>query len=107
MTNADQLQPRVVATALGGTDRARVLDAIVQSTAIHRLEGMEPTELTLTLDQAALDGLATNAMIAEELGEYIAQHRSLTGFLESRSWIPLDWPGLRDPALLALKRERD
>lgn len=71
---------------LQGAERARVLDAIAQSDAIHRLEGFEPTELRQELDQAVLDGLATNAQIAEELQAYITAHRTTDGFLESRPW---------------------
>jgi hypothetical protein len=45
---------------LEGAERQRMLDAFAQSDAIHRLEGFEPTELRKQLDQAVLDGLATN-----------------------------------------------
>lgn len=69
---------------LQGAERRRMLDVFAQSDAIHRLEGFESTALGRALDQAVLDGLATNAQIAEELRQYIIAHRSTDGFLESR-----------------------
>lgn len=71
---------------LQGAERQRMLEVFAQSDAIHRLEGFEPTELVKALDQAVLDGLATNAQIAEELQAYITAHRTTDGFLESRPW---------------------
>lgn len=72
---------------LQGEERRRMLDVFGQSDAIHRLEGFEPTALRKALDQAVLDGLVTNARIAEELGAYIPIHRTTGGFLESRPWL--------------------
>jgi hypothetical protein len=57
---------------------------------LHRVEGFEPTELVKAIDQAVLDGLATNAQIAEELQAYITAQRTTGGFLsldrDSGSW---------------------
>jgi len=54
--------------------------------AIHRLEGFEPTELQKRLRIAILEGRVTSAQAAEEMSAYAAEHRTLEGFLESRSW---------------------
>lgn len=47
---------------------------------------MRITRRTMRGDRAVLDGLATNAQIAEELQSDITEHRKLEGFLESRPW---------------------
>lgn len=57
-----------------------------QVDAIHRLEGFEPTELQKRVRIATLEGRVTSAQTAEEMGAYAAEHRTLEGFLESRSW---------------------
>lgn len=72
---------------LQGVERARALDVIAQSDAIHRFEDFEPTELRQELDQAVLDGLVTHAQIAAELQAYIVEHRTTEGFLKSRPWL--------------------
>lgn len=72
---------------LEGAERQWMLDVFAQSDAIHRFEGFERSEMREHLDQAVLDGLATNAQIAAELKEYIIKNRTTDGFLESRTWL--------------------
>lgn len=59
----------------------------VQVDAIHRLEGFEPTELQNRIRIAILEGRVTSAQAAKEMSAYAAEHRTLEGFLESRSWL--------------------
>ena len=40
--------------------RQSMVEAMEQSAAIHRLEGMEPTEISLAIDRAALAGYVSS-----------------------------------------------
>ena len=62
------------------------LDVFAQVDAIHRLEGFEPTELQKRVRIAILEGRVTSAQAAKEMSAYAAEHHTLDGFLESRSW---------------------
>jgi hypothetical protein len=64
-----------------------MLAVFAQVDAIHRLEGFEPTELQRRVRIAILDGRVTSAQAAKEMSAYVAEHRTLEGFLESRSWL--------------------
>lgn len=77
----------MVIAKLQGAERQRMLKVFAQSDAVHWLGGFEPTALPKQLDRAVLDGLATNAHIAEELRAHIVEHRTTEGFLESRPWL--------------------
>ena len=66
--------------------RDQMLAVFAQVDAIHRLEGFEPTQLQKRLRKAILDGRVTSAQAAKEMSAYAAEHRTLEGFLESRSW---------------------
>lgn len=77
-----------MAKSLDGTERQRVLDAIQQSEAIHRIEGLEPTPMRRLICRAVLDGLATSAELAQQMTEYVGEHKTLEGFIDSRCWWP-------------------
>ena len=62
------------------------LDVFAQVDAIHRIEGFEPTELQQQIRAAILAGSITSAQAAQEMSAYAAEHHTLDGFLESRSW---------------------
>ena len=62
------------------------LDVFAQVDAIHRIEGFEPTELQQRIRAAILAGRITSAQAAREMSAYAAEHHTLDGFLESRSW---------------------
>ncbi len=58
-----------------------------QRDAIFALESFHPTEQTKQIDLAVLSGRVSNAQAIDEMLHYIAQHHSLVGFAESRSWL--------------------
>ena len=60
--------------------RQDMASAMDQSAAIHRLEGMEPTEISLAINRSALAGCVSSQQAAKE-------HQTLNGFLESRPWV--------------------
>ena len=64
-----------------------MLAVFAQIDAIHRLEGFEPTELQKRVRIAIPDGRVTSARAAKEMSAYAAEHHTLDGFLESRSWL--------------------
>ncbi len=66
--------------------RDQMLAVFAQVDAIHRLEGFEPTELQKRVRIAILEGRVTSAQAAKEMSAYAAEHHTLDGFLESRSW---------------------
>lgn len=61
--------------------------AYAQRDAIFALESFQPTEQTKQIDCAVLSGKVSNAQAIDEMLNYIAQHHSLAGFAESRSWL--------------------
>jgi hypothetical protein len=65
---------------------ARYIEAIRQTDAIFALEGFAPTDLIQRTDVAVLCGRVTRAQVAEEIREYASANKTLTGFIESRTW---------------------
>jgi hypothetical protein len=61
-------------------------EAIRQSDAILALEGFLPSDLMRKADTAVLSGHMTRAQVANEMRDFIESHKTLTGFLESRTW---------------------
>lgn len=57
-----------------------------QRDAIFALESFQPTEQTQKIDLAVLSGRVSNAQAIDEMRLYIQQHRSLVGFVETRTW---------------------
>ena len=78
------LTPDAQAGTRSGHDQ--MLAVFAQVDAIHRLEGFEPTDLQKRLRRAILEGRVTSAQAAREMSAYAAEHHTLDGFLESRSW---------------------
>jgi len=60
--------------------------ACEQTDAIFALEGFQPTEQSKAIDAAVLAGRVTLTQAANELREYIKQHKAVEGFVASRSW---------------------
>ena len=79
----------LTADAQGGTCPVsdQMLAVFAQVDAIHGIEGFEPTELQQRIRAAILAGRITSAQAAKEMSAYVAEHRTLEGFLESRSWL--------------------
>ena len=67
-------------------ERRRMKDAIEQTDAIFALEGFEPTAQTRAIDAAVLAGRVTRSQVATELRDYTMQHKTMRGFIETRSW---------------------
>lgn len=64
----------------------RIKDAITQTDAIFRLEGFEPNEQTRLIDAAVLAGRVTWAQVIAEMREYVIEHKTMEGFVQSRDW---------------------
>lgn len=62
-------------------------EVIKQTDAIMALEGFQKTALSKTIDDAVISGLVTNSQAADEMVAYAKTHKSLDGFLESRTWL--------------------
>lgn len=62
-------------------------EVIKQTDAIMALEGFQKTTLSKTIDDAVIAGRVTNSQAADEMVEYAKIHKSLDGFLESRTWL--------------------
>jgi len=60
--------------------------AIVQSDAIFALEGMTPSAQDKAIDAAVLAGRVSPEQARQELCAHIVAHRTVRGFIESRSW---------------------
>ena len=67
--------------------RERTREAIAQTDAIFALEGFEPTPVTRAIDAAVLDGRVTFAQAIAEMCAYVREHKTMNGFIESRSWV--------------------
>jgi len=74
------------ARTLAPEEMARMKEAIEQTDAIFALEGFEPTAQTRAIDAAVLAGRVTRAQVADELRNYAMEHKTVRGFIETRSW---------------------
>ncbi len=63
-----------------------IRSAIEQTDAIFALEGFEPTDQRRAISAAVLAGRVTHAQVADEMREYVMQHKTVTGFVASRAW---------------------
>lgn len=60
--------------------------AIEETDAIFALEGFKPTKTRKLISDAIMAGRVTHAQVAHEMSEYATQHKTITGFVESRPW---------------------
>ena len=67
--------------------RERTRKAMAQTDAIFALEGFEPTPETRVINAAVLDGRVTFAQAIAEVCAYVREHKTMNGFIESRSWV--------------------
>ncbi len=67
--------------------RERLAWALKQRDGIMSLEGLEPTSFRKKIDEALLAGRVDVLTADKELVEWIQEHKSLDGFLETRRWI--------------------
>jgi hypothetical protein len=66
--------------------RERTREAMAQTDAIFALEGFEPRPETRVINAAVLDGRVTFAQVIAEVCDYVREHKTMNGFIESRSW---------------------
>ncbi|RRS01160.1 hypothetical protein EIP75_21530 [Aquabacterium soli] len=67
-------------------DRAAYSIAAEQAEAVFALEDMAPSAQDKAITAAILAGKVSPEQAREELREYVIAHKSVAGFLESRSW---------------------
>jgi flagellar motor switch protein FliG len=67
-------------------EKAALIKAIEQTDAIFALEGFEPTEQRKAINEAALVGRVSHSQVIEEMLEFIKEHKTVRGFVETRSW---------------------
>lgn len=60
--------------------------AFVQTDAIFALEGFEPDEQMQGVRAAVLAGRVTFDQVIEEMLHYAMQHKTMKGFIQSRTW---------------------
>ena len=66
--------------------RERTRKAMAQTDAIFALEGFEPTPETRVINAAVVDGRVTFAQVIAEVCAYVREHKTMDGFVASRSW---------------------
>ena len=64
----------------------QTLNAIHQADAIAALENIRPTEMIKLTDKAVLAGRITFKQAADELRDYVAVHKTIDGFIQTRQW---------------------
>ena len=64
----------------------QTLNAIRQADAIAALENIQPTEMIRLTDKAVLAGRITFKQAADELRDYVAVHKTIDGFIQTRHW---------------------
>lgn len=66
--------------------------AISETDAIMRLEGFEKNARSYAIDEAVFAGRITYDSAVKEMCAWVAEHKSLEGFDESREWLkPLEF----------------
>ena len=71
---------------MDSNETARMQEAFRQTDAIFALEGFAPTEQSKAIDAAVLAGRVTLSQAAHELTQYIKQHKTVEGFVATRTW---------------------
>lgn len=67
-------------------ERARMAETIRQTEAIWALDGFEPPPHSKAINEAMLEGRVTPSQMIAELKAYLHEHRTMDGFVSSRSW---------------------
>lgn len=67
-------------------EQIKLHKAIEQTDAIFALEGFAPTHQRRAISDAVLAQRVTYKQAAYELSQYILQHKSSDGFINSRAW---------------------
>lgn len=66
-------------------ERCQLAEVMRQVDAIFRLEDFEPTAAHHAMDAAVLAGRITTAQLIEEMREHVMQHKTMDGFIQSRT----------------------
>ena len=66
--------------------REKSKEAMAQVNAIFALEGFEPTAEDAVIDAAIVDGRVSIPQLIAEMSGYVREHKTMNGFVESRSW---------------------
>lgn len=75
-----------VSAPLAPEQRAAYSAAIKQTEAVFALESMLPTAQDRAIDDAILAGRVSPERAREELKVYLAENKTMNGFIESRPW---------------------
>lgn len=65
----------------------RTKKAISETAAIMRLEGFEKNARSHAIDEAVLSGRITYDGAIKEMCAWVAEHKNLEGFDETREWL--------------------
>lgn len=71
---------------MDAAERARMAYAIRQTEAIFALDGFDPTPDSKAINEAMLEGRVTPSQVIAELKAYLREHKTMDGFVSSRSW---------------------
>lgn len=77
---------RVTLQPLRPEERAAYALTIQQTEAVMALEGMEPAAHDKAINAAILAGRVAPEQAREEFLAYVTQHKTISGFIESRDW---------------------
>lgn len=78
--------PDVAQGPLTTDQRGAYAAAIEQAEVIHALEDMAPSRQDKAIDAAILAGNVSPEQARDELLAYVTEHKTSTGFIESRPW---------------------
>ena len=66
--------------------RERTREAMAQTDAIFFFFWIEPTPERRVVNAAILEGRVTIPQLIAEMSGYVREHKTMSGFVESRSW---------------------
>ena len=67
-------------------EQLNYINAREQTDAIFALEGFDPTPQRIAIGEAVLAGRVTHDQVVQEMCEYAMLHKTVDGFVASRSW---------------------
>lgn len=67
-------------------EKRKMQAAMEQTDGIFALEGFTPTEQRKQICAAILAGKVTHQQVIAELLDFAKQHKTVEGFVESRTW---------------------
>jgi hypothetical protein len=67
-------------------EEVKYREACKQTDAIFALEGFDVTPEKIAIREAVIAGRVTLAKVIAEKVEYVKQHKTIDGFIQSRPW---------------------